>query len=205
LLLACDFSARNNIMHSDLYHHHHHGCILSSHLMPNLVVSVNKLFVYMLTLLRSYHAVIGLNVASPSLRMTKRPGGVWVGAVPLHRKIWIFTLAMMYSYECLHVLLTAPKKCKRRMLRYRVGWESSAGRPAIPMENGKIGVIITPKLQNRWSQNLSWVITLAMSPRVSKFKAIAPVGRTGCLVNCEINVPFRHKNGLYRGQVLVEI
>jgi len=36
------------------------------------------------------------------------------------------------------------------------------GRPAIPMEKGKIGGIRTPKPLNRLSQNLAWVITSAI-------------------------------------------
>ena len=44
------------------------------------------------------------------------------------------------------------------------------------MQNGEIGDIRTPKPLNRQSQNLEWVLTSAMSPRMPKFKAIAPVG-----------------------------
>jgi len=43
------------------------------------------------------------------------------------------------------------------------------------MENGKIGSIRTPKFLNQLSQILAWVIMPAISSRMPKFKAIAPM------------------------------
>ena len=47
------------------------------------------------------------------------------------------------------------------------------------MEQGKIGGTRTPKLLNRLSQNLAWVITSAIWPSKPKFKPIASVERPG--------------------------
>ena len=41
------------------------------------------------------------------------------------------------------------------------------------MENGKIGGVRSPKSLNRLTQNLARVITLAISPRTQKLKALA--------------------------------
>ena len=49
-------------------------------------------------------------------------------------------------------------------------------RPAKPVENGTIGGVRTAKLLNQLTQNLAWVITLAISVHMPQFKAIALVG-----------------------------
>ena len=79
----------------------------------------------------------------------------------------------MYLHFCsLHLVYTCKSQCSTVLLTLLLG------RPAKPMENGKIGSVKIPKTLNCLSQNLTWLIMSAISSRILQFKAIAPVSES---------------------------